>query len=69
MKKGVSQLLSVIPVFILPQVRADVAPPGGLIVLSLGLLVALGCIVVIIVAVLVVVIRAIRKNHTHKDNV
>ncbi len=69
MKKGFLQLVSVIPIFGLPQVRADVAPPGGLIVLSLGLLVALGCIVVIIVAVLVVVIRAIRKNHTRKDNV
>ncbi len=69
MKKGLLQLLSVIPVFILPQVRADVAPPGGLIVLSLGLLVALGCIVVIVIAVLVVVIRAIRKSHTRKDNV
>ncbi len=69
MKKGFLQLVSAIPIFILPQVHTDVAPPGGLIVLSLGLLVALGCIVVIVVAVLVLVIRAMRKSHMHKDDV
>ncbi len=69
MKKGFLQLLSVSPIFILPQLRADIAPPPEQVAaMTSQVLITLGIIVVFIVAVLVAVILAIRKSHTRKDD-
>ncbi len=70
MKTTFLQLVGVIPVFVLlKQVwPADVAPPPGEVVtVSLGILIALGLIVVVIVGISFLVIRAIKKNHTRKE--
>ena len=71
MKTTFLQLVGVIPVSVLLRqgVPADVAPPPGTIaVLSLGVLLALGLFVVLIVFVSFLVIRAIKKNNTRKDD-
>ena len=70
MKTTILQLVGVIPVSVLLRqgVPADVAPPPGAIaVLSLGVLLALGLFVVLIVFVSFLVIRAIKKNRTRKE--
>ncbi len=69
MKKRFLQLLSVSPILVLPQLRADVAPPPEQVAaMTSQVLITLGVIVVIIVAILVVVIMTIRKSHTRKDD-
>lgn len=70
MKTTFLQLAGVTLVSVLPKqgVPADVAPPPGAVaVLSLGVLLGLGCLVVVIVGVSFFVIRAIRKNRTPKE--
>ena len=50
-------------------VRADIAPPTGLIVaVSLGAVIGLGILVSGVVLVSVLVIRAIKKKTTPKDD-
>ncbi len=64
------QLVGAILVSVLPRqgVPADVAPPPGAVVaVSLGVLLALGLFVVLIVVVSILVIRAIKKNRTRKE--
>jgi len=64
------QLMGATLVSMLPKqgVPADVAPPPEAVaVVSLGVLLGLGCLVVAIVGVSFFVIRAIRKNRTPKE--
>jgi len=70
MKNGFLRLASVILIFVLPQqiVPADVAPPGAVVAISLIALIGLGLLVTVIVIVSFLVIRAIRKNRTRKDD-
>lgn len=66
MNIGFLQLVSFMPQQIVP---ADVAPPPETIAaVSIGILVMLGLVVATIVIVSVLVIRAIRKKNTPKDN-
>lgn len=69
MKTTFLQLVGAILVVIPKQgVPADVAPPPGAVaVLSLGILLGLGCLVVVIVGVSFFVIRAIKKNRARKE--
>jgi uncharacterized membrane protein (DUF485 family) len=49
-------------------VPTDVAPPPGTVAaISVGILIALGLFVAVIVVVSFLVIRAIRKNNSRKD--
>lgn len=71
MKTGFLRLLGVILISVLPMqaVHADVAPSGGAVAaLSLVALIALGVFVAVIVLVSFLVIRAIKKKHTPKDD-
>lgn len=71
MKSGFLTLLGVLPISVLTRlvVPADVAPPGALLVLSLGVIIVLGLLVAVIVLVSFLVIRAIKKkNRTPKDD-
>lgn len=64
------QLVGAMLIAALPKsgVPADVAPPPGAIaVISLGVLLALGLFVALIVVVSFLVIRAIKKNRTRKE--
>ncbi len=59
--------ISTLARYVLP---ADVAPPPEqTAALTLGVLCMLGLIVAFIVAISVVVIRAIRRSHTPKDDI
>jgi hypothetical protein len=71
MKTDLLQILDGILTTISPQqvVPADVAPPGGLIVLSLGVIIALCLLVSFIVLISVLAIRAIKKKNNPKDGV
>jgi hypothetical protein len=70
MKTTFLPLMGAILITMLPKpgVPADVAPPPGAIaVLSLGVLLALGLFVVLIVVVSFLVTRAIKKNRPRKE--
>ncbi len=72
MKGVLLQLWGSIPVSVLLRqgVPADVAPPPGQVAaLAVGVLIVLGLLVAVVVIVSFLVIRAIRKKHTPKDNV
>ena len=67
MRTGLLQLPSVIlPTITVP---ADVAPPGELVAISLGVVIGLGCLGVVIIVACVLVIRAIKKSNTPKNDV
>lgn len=70
MKTAFLQALSVVPISILSEqvAPADVAPPGALVALSLGVLIGLGLLVAAIVFVSILVIRAIKKKQTSKKD-
>ncbi len=71
MKTLLSRLLVAVPLFILTRqvVPADVAPPPEqTAALTLGMLAVLCLIVAIVIAISVVVIRAIRKSYARKED-
>jgi hypothetical protein len=71
MKTDFLRLLCVIPISVLPTqvVHADVAPPvEEAIILPLAAVIALGLFVAIIVLVSFLVIMAIKKKHTPKED-
>ena len=57
---GLSLLNSLVP--------ADVAPPGSVLILSLGGLLLLGLFIAIVVFVSFLVIRGIKKGRTSRDD-
>jgi hypothetical protein len=48
---------------------ADVAPPVDVVAISLGVVIALGCLGVVVIVASVLVIRAIKKSHAAKTDV
>ncbi len=71
MKTTFLQLVGVIPISVLFKqvVPADIAPPPGVFVVAgLGILIVLGLVVAVIVLISVLVIRALKKNNTRKDD-
>lgn len=72
MKNVFLQLWGVVPVSVLMKQigPADVAPPPGqILALSIGVLIILGLLVATIIIGAILVIRAIKKNRSNKDNV